>query len=228
MWNNLKKAVTFSYDDGVESDKKLIAILNKYGFRATFNLNSGLIGTPDYWTCKSFDVRRLSREDVLSLYRGHEVAVHGTLHLHANELGDAALDEEFGGDKMALESLFGVTMRGMAYPYGDCDAPVAASVARAGLRYGRTVFSSHGFALPEDPILLKPTCHHDDPEVFELIDRFLASESNEPQLLYIWGHAYEFDANDNWDRLEEICRRLSGHPDIFIGTNAEVLLGEVQ
>lgn len=33
-----KKAVTFSYDDGVVFDGKLIDIFNKYGIKATFNL----------------------------------------------------------------------------------------------------------------------------------------------------------------------------------------------
>ena len=36
------KAVTFSYDDGVEQDIRLIEILNTYGLKCTFNLNSGL------------------------------------------------------------------------------------------------------------------------------------------------------------------------------------------
>jgi len=38
--NNMK-AVTFSYDDGVEQDKRLIQLLNKYNLKCTFNLNSG-------------------------------------------------------------------------------------------------------------------------------------------------------------------------------------------
>ena len=33
------KAVTFSYDDGVKADKKLVEILDKYGLKGTFNLN---------------------------------------------------------------------------------------------------------------------------------------------------------------------------------------------
>ena len=33
-----KKAVTFSFDDGVVFDKKLIDIFNKYGIKGTFNL----------------------------------------------------------------------------------------------------------------------------------------------------------------------------------------------
>ena len=57
-----------------------------------------------------------------------------------------------------------------------------------------------------------------------MIDDFVALSPSSPQLLYIWGHSYEFDVDRNWDRLEEICRRLSGHDDIFYGTNAQVLL----
>ena len=33
MWNGKKKAVTFSYDDGVEQDRRLIALFNKYGMK---------------------------------------------------------------------------------------------------------------------------------------------------------------------------------------------------
>ena len=38
------KAVTFSYDDGVTQDIRLIELLNKYGLKCTFNLNSELLG----------------------------------------------------------------------------------------------------------------------------------------------------------------------------------------
>ena len=35
-----EKALTFSYDDGVRHDLKLIDIFNRFGMKATFNLNS--------------------------------------------------------------------------------------------------------------------------------------------------------------------------------------------
>ena len=44
MWNGKIKAVTFSFDDGVTQDIALIKLLNKYGIKATFNLNSSLLG----------------------------------------------------------------------------------------------------------------------------------------------------------------------------------------
>ena len=36
------KALTLSYDDGVEQDKRLMEILNAHGIKATFNINTGL------------------------------------------------------------------------------------------------------------------------------------------------------------------------------------------
>ena len=43
-FNGKLKAVTFSFDDGVSQDKKLIEILDKYGLKSTFNLNSAFLG----------------------------------------------------------------------------------------------------------------------------------------------------------------------------------------
>jgi len=44
MLNGKKKAITFSFDDGTMQDVRLFEILNKYGLKATFNINSGLLG----------------------------------------------------------------------------------------------------------------------------------------------------------------------------------------
>ena len=37
MWNGKKKAVTFSYDDGVTQDCRLVEMMNTYGVKGTFN-----------------------------------------------------------------------------------------------------------------------------------------------------------------------------------------------
>ena len=33
MWNGKNKAVTFSYDDGITQDKRLIKLFDKYGLK---------------------------------------------------------------------------------------------------------------------------------------------------------------------------------------------------
>ncbi len=40
--DNKYKALTFSYDDGVEQDRRLVKLFNQYNLKATFNLNSGM------------------------------------------------------------------------------------------------------------------------------------------------------------------------------------------
>lgn len=112
----------------------------------------------------------------------------------------------------------------MAYAYGDYDARISAYLSSLGLRYGRTTRASHGFAVQDDLMQFCPTCHHNDPALFELLERFLADDSDTPQIFYLWGHAYEFDADNNWQRLERVLDRIAGRSDIFFGTNAEVLL----
>ena len=49
MWNGKNKAVTFSYDDGIEQDKRLVDIFNTYGLKCTFNLNSGIMNEKGNW-----------------------------------------------------------------------------------------------------------------------------------------------------------------------------------
>ncbi len=58
----------------------------------------------------------------------------------------------------------------------------------------------------------------------EGIERFQQSDTEEPQLLYIWGHSYEFTVDDNWEHMENIFKKLAFRDDIYYGTNAEVLL----
>ena len=42
------RAVTFSYDDGREYDRRLVGIFNKYKLKGTFHLNTGMLDKPGY------------------------------------------------------------------------------------------------------------------------------------------------------------------------------------
>ena len=43
------KYLTFSFDDGITQDKRMLAILDKYRLKCTFNLNSALLGLKGGW-----------------------------------------------------------------------------------------------------------------------------------------------------------------------------------
>ncbi len=219
-----KKAVTFSYDDGNAQDVRLVELFGRYGLKATFNINTGLDAENGSWLYKGCPVRRLSLEEMVRLYVGHEAAVHGVRHLAPTSLTTEELAVELGEDARTIAAKFGTVPVGMAYAYGDYNDAVVAQLPSFGLHYARTTEPSHSFEVQTDLLRFRPTCHHDDPAVFELIERFLQTETEYPQILYIWGHSYEFDGNNNWDRMERICEMLAGKADVFYGTNAEVLL----
>ena len=227
MFDGKMKAVTFSYDDGVTQDRRLIELFNKYGLKATFNLNSELLGTKNILTYgdKSADHNKVSPDEVRELYKGHEVAVHTLTHPHLPALSDEEIIRQVEKDREKLSELAGYEVVGMAYPGGgvNFDLRVADIIKNnTGVRYARTTVHSFSFFLQKDLYIFSPTVHHNDSDrCLEMIDRFLDMKPDTPQLLYIWGHSYEFDLNDNWDLAEEICRRLSGKEDIFYGTNRE-------
>ena len=229
MWNGKKKAITFSFDDGVTQDKKLIEILNRYGLKATFNLNSGFLGGAGELIRNGVPVRhdKIAKEEIASVYAGHEVAVHTKTHPFLPKLPDAAVMDEVTGDHQALSALVGYEIAGMAYPCGGAnhDKRVEMLVREyTPCRYARTIEATGEFALPADPYAWNPTVYFiDTDEMIALGEKFLALETEEPALFYIWGHAYELDAWDFWGRFEAFCQQICGKEDIFYGTNREIL-----
>ena len=222
---NYKKAITFSYDDGVTSDLRLIELLNKYQLKCTFNLNYGLGPTLGGWEYKGKQVNRLKLREHIASYAGHEIAAHALTHQNLVEIGVEAARQEMTEDAKGLTKLFGSCPVGMAYPYGTFDDNIVELLRELGFRYARTVWESCNFDVQKDLLRFRPTCHHDNERLFELAEEFLTMETEEPKIFYIWGHSYEFEGNENWDRMEQFCRMVSKREDIFYGTNAEVLLG---
>ncbi|MBR5295114.1 MAG: polysaccharide deacetylase, partial [Clostridia bacterium] len=72
-----KKAITFSYDDGVTQDIRLIELLNKYNLKCTFNLNSERLGRKGMLVREGQNIAhyKIHPDDVKKVYDGHEVAV---------------------------------------------------------------------------------------------------------------------------------------------------------
>lgn len=229
MWNQKKKALTFSFDDGVCQDRKLAEILNRYELKATFNINSGFFGLKGELIRNGVSVRhdKLTGTEALSVYAGHEVAAHTVTHPFLPRLSDEQVIFEVEEDRRRLSDLFGKEIVGMAYPCGGVnhDARVEKLIREyTGCRYARTIESTGTFDLPDDPYVLRPTVYYIDTEnMFTLGEKFLSVKPDTPQLFYIWGHSYELDAWDFWDRFEAFCDMMSGKDDIFYGTNREVL-----
>ena len=230
MYQGKNKAITFSYDDGVTQDRRLIEILNRYGLKATFNINSGLLDRPDDFLMidgKKIGHAKVSAAEVRRLYQGHEVAVHTLTHPNLTELDEQEIVRQVEEDRKNLSALAGYEVTGMAYPCGGVnndDRVAQVLKEHTAVRYARTITSSNSFAPQENLLRFNPSVYHLDwADMEKMADEFLDMQAETPQLFYIWGHSYEFDINDTWDRFEAFCKKISGHSDIFYGTNREVL-----
>ncbi len=230
MWNGKKKALTFSYDDGVLQDLRLIEIFNRYGLKGTFNLNSEFLGRK--WSLVRNDVKvcydKVEPQNVKTAYAGHEVAAHTLTHPFLPNETEEEIIRQVEEDRIKLSELCGYEVLGMAYPGGGInhDKRVEDIVrGHTGIRYARTTDATGNFRLQDDLICFNPTVYHIDVEkMFVLGEEFLALQPETSALFYVWGHSYEFDAWKFWDRFEEFCKMMGGHDDIFYGTNREVLL----
>lgn len=219
------KCITLSYDDGVDQDIRLIALMEQYGFKGTFNLNYGKIA-PEGVT---YEPGRYHRPMPLSLCKktyaspNAEVAVHGLTHPWLERLTAPEVMTEIVEDRKGLEKEFGGVIRGMAYPYGTHSDLVVDVLKLCGIAYARTTKSTERFDLPKDWLRLPATCHHANPKLMDLAEQFDAlTVKKDPALFYLWGHTYEFERDDNWEIIEDFFRLLTGKADVWYATNIEL------
>ncbi len=220
------KALTFSYDDGVEQDIRFIEILDKNGMKGTFNINSGSYPAEDNVWAEGTIHRRMPKSRVTELYSkgGHEVAVHALTHAWLEQLPPERIAYEVIKDREDLEDQFGCIVRGMAYPYGTFSDTVVEVLRSCGIVYARTTQVTRKFDIPKDWLRLAATCHHNEPTLMELAQNFVNMEISKsaPKLFYVWGHTYEFEGKDNWQVIEEFCNFMGNRDDIWYATNIEI------
>ena len=230
MFNGKMKAITFSYDDCTMQDIRLVELFNKYQVKATFNVNSGLLGTKNELIRKGVMVghNKLCANEIKEVYTGHEVAVHTLTHPYLQEIeDDNEIIRQIEEDRKNLENIVGYEICGMAYPGNGDNAHRVAEIikGRTSIKYARTTTSTYKFDLQSNLYQFNPTVHHDDYEnLFKLGEEFIKLKPDTPKLYYIWGHSFEFDIFDDWDKFEDFLKLISARDDIFYGTNREVLL----
>ena len=86
--------------------------------------------------------------------------------------------------------------------------------------------STNSFDVADDLYRYQGTLYHHEEwdKLFDFGKEFLDLKTDTKKVFCIWGHAYEFDIfPERWKRLEEFFEMISNRPDIFYGTNIEIL-----
>ncbi|CAM3403640.1 polysaccharide deacetylase family protein [Paenibacillus lupini] len=207
------KALTLSYDDGKLADRRLVDIFNRNGLKGTFHLNSGLFGPID----------KVGADEVKSLYEGHEVSAHTLTHPTIARCPNEQIVYEIMEDRRNLESLVGYTVRGMSYPNGSYNRRIKDLMPGLGIEYARVVPSSGNYGMPDDWYEWQPTCHHNR-DLMKHAEEFVSLQKSQYlYLMYVWGHSYEFDMDNNWELMEQFGQYIGGKSDIWYCTNIELV-----
>jgi peptidoglycan/xylan/chitin deacetylase (PgdA/CDA1 family) len=222
------KALILSFDDGSIADRKLVKLLNDYSLKGTFHLNSNKLDTKGY----------LTKEEIKSLFNGHEVSVHSANHPGLAGMSKADIVYEVIEDRKELEKLTGIQVRGMAYPFGSYDPIVLDAITGLGIEYARTVNDSYNFSIPKDFLVWHPSIHQfgkayfkpNDPEndkkelsqFYSLVSDFLKSDTL--SLFDVWGHSWENDGVGNrWIEMEQFFKQVANNKSIVYTSQIDLV-----
>lgn len=217
------KAFNITYDDGVLQDVRFVELMNQYGLKGTFNLNSGLMETEFEWTHRNgMIVKRLPTSVVAELYKNHEVASHTLTHPYLSQLTESEVMEEMSKDKENLERLTGRPVLGFGGPFHHWSPLIVECAKRCGFEYARNAEERYCYAPPEEYYYWAAGTYHVMPGFRPFVEGFFETEE-ELALCQIVGHTYDLDAENMWQYMESVLKRVSEDESILSMTNIELV-----
>ena len=214
----MDKIFVFSFDDGTVHDIRMIEILNKYGLRGTFNLNSGL--NKFIWYNKDVPIYRIDLNEFKHIYNGHEVASHTLTHPHMTEIPDDRIVYEVCEDIKNLREIFNRDIKSFAFPFHDySEREINIIKNNVNLTNIRLSVLDESFAFPKD-------CYHIPITSMRLnraIELFKEFKKLKEGLFICAGHSYDFYMNNSFDEFEEFVKELSNCKDIKVMTMQEMV-----
>jgi peptidoglycan/xylan/chitin deacetylase (PgdA/CDA1 family) len=131
------RTVVLTFDDGYEDFyTRAMPLLDQYGFTATVFVTTGWVQGAGGQFVGRRPGRMLSwRQITESTLAGIEVGAHSNEHPQLDQLPEKLLREELYSSKERLEDTLGISVLGLAYPYGYSNARVRQMAREAGHRY---------------------------------------------------------------------------------------------
>jgi len=227
--------VTSSWDDGHKHDLRLARMLQEYGLKATFYISPRNREWAEADLLKKDEIREVSRE--------FEIGSHTVTHPRLPTIPESEAKQEITDSKAMLEDITGRPITSFCYPGGAYTPVHPHLVQDAGYRYARTV-SRYAFTVDEPyeaPTSLH-TYNHWRSDVWRIagfakfnptaIRHYFGWDSlgramfdrvaGTGGVFHIWGHSWEIDDHNDWDRLEGMLRYISARSGVEYVTNGEL------
>ena len=232
------KLITTSWDDGHPLDFRLAALLHKYNLRGTFYI-------PKY----NAEHQVMSAQQVAELAKGFEIGGHTINHIRLHTTDTQTLQNEIGGCYNWLSDVLGYQPQSFCFPGGVFHSKAVEAVKTSGYKVARTTeLLSIKTATVEDltPTTLQVYEHSTFTYAKHLAKRrrwtnllqwlrsyslyrlpaltesYLNQVEKNGGCFHLWGHSWEIEEFDLWDKLEELFRIISDRDDFTYIANKEI------
>ena len=226
--------VTFSWDDGHPLDIKIAQMFSKYGLSCTFYI-------PKY---NSEKLPTLSSVNVRGLSEGNfDIHSHTLNHVYLGRLPLDQQREEIQSGKKYIEDATGKEDHIFCYPGGSYTKETIDLVEGTGFTYARTIdmgyssaYSSNNYLMPTTSIIMPLTKFQILKHSLKrksiirgfnlfyfnrmIINKGWKGKSDQSGSYHFWGHSWEIEKHNLWDRLEILIQSLIAS-DAKIVTNKE-------
>jgi glycosyltransferase involved in cell wall biosynthesis len=226
--------VTTSWDDGHKLDKKLADLLLRYNIKGTFYIS------PKNSEFKEADL--LTGNEIIELSKNFEIGGHTLTHPVLSRLEDDVSKSEIIEGKKYLENLTGKEVTSFCYPRGDFSNTHIKILKEAGFRLARTVkrFSFNaGSNLYQIPTTIHAYKHKSDVySILKLVGfkKFIKAYQNWDYfaielfesikktggVFHLWGHSWEIESNNDWERLENVLKHISNVENVEYIDNSQL------
>ena len=212
------KYFIFSIDDGTVFDEKVIDIFSRHHIKATFNLNSGL--SDFVWYLGERPIERINLKKKADIYKDFDIASHSLTHPHLTQCSGEHIIYEVGQDVDNLEQIFSRKIVTFAFPFEDFDERCIDTIKYIrNIELIRVSEIDTSFKFPNDGYHIKITSL-DVEDALRRVKDFINDE--EAELFTFVSHGYDFEVNNTYDKLEELCCLLKGEESIKIITMSEL------
>lgn len=232
-----KVIVTTSWDDGHMLDLKLAELLRKYDLKGTFYVAPLNREFKKEDLMSDYQLRRLSQE--------FEIGAHTMTHPRLGKISAEEADKEIRESKTYLEELLEKPVKSFCYPGGSYTFINEEQVKKHGFALARTVdrfafdTGSNPFELPTS---IHTYSHRSDALKIARFAKFDAEKTaiyykhweilgmamfdrirEEGGVFHVWGHSWEIEECQFWERLEKLFAHISGYIDVEYLTNGELV-----
>jgi peptidoglycan/xylan/chitin deacetylase (PgdA/CDA1 family) len=193
--------IATSWDDGLESDRRLLSILDRYNVRSSFALSPARHRA----TAIPNDVRDTNKYGMLlpvaelNMYQEHDVVSHTVEHREQTKLDELQLRLDLYNGKIQLEDIFKKPIVGIVWPYGCSNSNTILHAQQLGYDYGRVTPAKHRSWHYQKWDIVPWSWHTPLEDLLKYDFRCLA----------LSGHTYEFRNENDWEYVERFYRDAS-------------------